>query len=59
MYLAPDPMFPEQGAKAPHLYTIDSIISPNGIDFSGNQFGGINGYSYRRHPYDQCQDDYV
>ncbi len=40
-----DPMFPEQGAKAPHDYTVDSIIAPNGIDFSGNQFGGINGYS--------------
>lgn len=40
-----DPQFPEQGAAAPHIYTVDSIVSPNGIDFSGNQFGGIRGYS--------------
>ena len=39
------PSFPEQGAMAPHVYTVDSIVAPNGIDFSGNQFGGINGYS--------------
>ncbi|MDQ2867598.1 MAG: FecR domain-containing protein [Verrucomicrobiota bacterium] len=40
-----DPSFVEQGAMAPHVYTVDSVISPNGIDFSGNQFGGINGYT--------------
>ena len=39
------PSFPAQGAMAPHVYTIDSIVAPNGIDFSGNQFGGIDGYS--------------
>ncbi len=40
-----DPSFPAQGAKAPHVFTVDSIVSPNGIDLSGNQFGGIDGYS--------------
>ena len=40
-----DPTFPAQGAKAPHVFNVDSIIAPNGIDFSGNQFGGISGYS--------------
>ncbi len=40
-----DPSILAQGAMAPHVYTIDSIVAPNGIDFSGNQFGGINGYS--------------
>jgi FecR protein len=40
-----DPSFPAQGAKAPHVFTVDSIVSPNGIDFSGNQFDGIDGYS--------------
>nr|MDQ6939603.1 hypothetical protein [Verrucomicrobiota bacterium] len=34
-----------QGAVAPHTYTVDSIVSPNGIDFSGNQFDGIAGFS--------------
>ena len=38
------PGFP-QGAAAPHIYTVDSIVSPNGIDFSGNQFDGIAGLS--------------
>ena len=38
------PGFP-QGAAAPHIYTVDSIVSPNGIDFSGNQFDGIDGFS--------------
>ena len=40
-----DPTIVEQGAAAPHVYSVDSIISPNGIDFSGNQFNGIAGYS--------------
>lgn len=35
----------EQGAKAPHEYTIDSIDGGALIDFSGNQFGGIHDYS--------------
>ena len=26
-----------------HTFTVDSILSPNGIDFSGNQFDGIAG----------------
>jgi hypothetical protein len=39
-----DPAFP-QGAMAQHVYTVDSIVSPGGIDFSGNQFHGINGFS--------------
>ncbi len=39
------PQFPEQGAAAPHTYTVDSIVSPNGIDFSGNQFNGILNYT--------------
>ena len=39
------PDFPEQGAKAPHTITAGTVVSPNGINFSGNQFGGINGYT--------------
>jgi hypothetical protein len=40
-----DPNFPAQGAKAPHVITANTIASPNGIDFSGDQFGGIDGYT--------------
>ncbi|MDQ6907605.1 MAG: hypothetical protein M3176_12320, partial [Chloroflexota bacterium] len=40
-----DPAIVGQGAAAPHVYSVDSIIAPTGIDFSGNQFDGIRGYS--------------
>jgi len=33
------------GAGLQHTFTIDSIVCPAGIDFSGNQFGGIDGLS--------------
>jgi hypothetical protein len=33
------------GAALQHTFNVDSIVSPNGIDFSGNQFGGIGGLS--------------
>jgi hypothetical protein len=33
------------GAAAQHTFTVASIVSPNGIDFSGNQFVGIDGFS--------------
>src|SRR5205823_1295618 len=33
------------GAALQHTFNVDSIVSPNGIDFSGNQFDGINGLS--------------
>lgn len=32
-----------EGAAAQHTFHVDSIVSPNGIDFSGNQFNGLNG----------------
>jgi hypothetical protein len=32
-------------ANRQHTFAVDSIVSPNGIDFSGNQFGGIGGLS--------------
>jgi hypothetical protein len=35
----------DDGAAAQHTFTVASIVSPNGIDFSGNQFGGIDGFS--------------
>jgi hypothetical protein len=31
------------GASLQHTFTVDSILSPNGIDFSGNQFDGSAG----------------
>ncbi len=35
----------DAGAGLQNTFNIDSIISPAGIDFSGNQFNGINGLS--------------
>ena len=32
-------------ANRQHTFAVDSISSPNGIDFSGDQFGGLNGLS--------------
>ena len=36
---------PQDGANLQHTITIDSIVSPAGIDFNGNQFQGISGLS--------------
>ncbi|MGZ5001732.1 MAG: FecR domain-containing protein, partial [Chthoniobacterales bacterium] len=36
---------PQDGADLQHVITVSSIISPAGIDFSGNQFGGISNHS--------------
>ncbi len=33
------------GAGVQQMYVVDSILSPNGIDFSGNQYDGIDGLS--------------
>ncbi len=35
----------ENGAAEQNTFNISSIVSPNGMDFSGNQYGGINGLS--------------
>lgn len=33
------------GATQQNFITTNTVISPNGIDFSGNQFGGIDGHT--------------
>jgi hypothetical protein len=33
------------GATQQNFITANTVISPNGIDFSGNQFGGIDGHT--------------
>ncbi|MEP6821407.1 MAG: hypothetical protein ABI946_03565, partial [Chthoniobacterales bacterium] len=33
----------DQGAALEHIFNVASIVSPNGIDFSGNQFNGAGG----------------
>ena len=35
----------DDGANLQHTFNVNSVVSPNGIDFSGNQFGGISGLS--------------
>jgi hypothetical protein len=39
------PYVTSNGAGEQHTFTVSSIVSPNGIDFSGNQFGGLAGLS--------------
>jgi hypothetical protein len=39
------PPDPGDGANLQHTFDVDTIVSPNGIDFSGNQFHGISGLS--------------
>ncbi len=39
------PPDPGDGANLQHTFDVDTIASPNGIDFSGNQFHGISGLS--------------
>ena len=36
---------PNDGAMIQHTHNVASVVSPNGIDFSGNQFNGIDGFS--------------
>ena len=36
---------PPEGAMVQHTFTVSSIVSPNGIDFSGNQFNGTDGFT--------------
>jgi hypothetical protein len=36
---------PNDGAAIQHTFNVASVVSPAGIDFSGNQFNGIDGFS--------------
>ncbi len=44
-YVEPEMGPPTDGANAEHVFDVLTVVSPAGIDFSGNQFNGISGLS--------------